>query len=564
MNNMHTLTAKMARHGESVVEQLDKWSVERPSARCFFYGEKDLLLTYSEFSAQTDSVAGFLSSQGFARGRRVSTLTRNPLHAALLMFGVWKAGAVYAPINFAFSGRLLSYQINDTRPCAVLVDASGLQEIAAVWDTLTEKPALILSHDAVEAQTPRPSGAICHQLADTTVGYTRPDVRTLPSDPANIVYTSGTTGPAKGVVQPHRWMAQYTYNARLIMTQQDVVYNDLPLYHVGGAIFNVVRAIWVGCEVACWDRFSPTQFWDRIDQVGATTAVLLDAMIPWLMNAPAGEKDRTNSLNKVHMQPLPLNHHAVAQRFGIDVITCGFGQTESGNGLVALINECEPGEGTPASLFKGHDSATLNRLFAENGLACVTPEQASVKGFMGRPSPFFEVAILDESDELCAPGEVGQLALRPLVQNTIFLEYFGKPEATAAALRNAWFHTGDAATELEDGTFLFVDRLGDRIRVRGENLSSFHIEDLLNQHADVSMTAAFAVPAQEGDEDDIVAYIVLKEGRTCDEVSMHSWIAENLPKFMRPRHVRFIAELPRTATNKIEKYKLRTQFSAAV
>lgn len=560
MDSRRELLASFAEHGEFVVAQVDRWVRERPQARCFYYGEEDRLLNYAEFGALTDSVAGFLAAQGVVPGASVGVLTRNPLTATLLMLGAWKAGVVYAPVNFGFSGRLLSYQLNDTGAAVLVVDATGLQAVLEIWHDLSVKPVLVLCPQRDTQPVPIPAGVQVLDWQAACAGHARPQVVLTPESPCQIVYTSGTTGPSKGVLLPHRWIAQYTFFGRLIVTQEDVIYNDLPLYHVGGATFNVARALWVGCEVACWERFSPTQFWERIRKVGATFAILLDAMIPWLMNVPAGAADRANSLNKVYMQPLPLNHHDVAQRFGFDMVSCGFGQTESGSCMTAVIEELAPGEGTPPALYKGLDRATRRDVLARYGLAPVRPEEASSKGFMGRPNPFFDVAVVNAADEFCDVDEVGQMALRPKVNNTIFLEYIGKPEATAKALRNAWFHTGDAVMRRADGTFVFVDRLGDRIRVRGENLSSFHIEDLFNQHPSVSICAAFAVPASEGDEDDIVVYLVLKDGAQETPQAVQAWAQANMPKFMRPRHVCFIDDLPRTATNKIEKYKLRTLF----
>lgn len=560
MGSRHELLATFAERGECVLEQLDRWVRERPQARCFYYGEEDRVLNYAEFGAQTDAVAGFLAAQGLAPGAPVGVLTRNPLTSTLVMIGAWKSGLVYAPVNFGFTGRLLSYQLNDTGATMLVVDATGLQAVLEVWNDLKVKPVLVLCPQRDVQPVAVPSGVQVLAWQDACSGHARPEVVLTPESPCQIVYTSGTTGPSKGVLLPRRWIAQYTYVGRLIVTQEDVIYNDLPLYHVGGATFNVVRALWVGCEVACWERFSPTQFWDRIRKVNASVAILLDAMIPWLMNAPASANDRLNSLNKAYMQPLPLNHHEVARRFGIDSVSCGFGQTESGSSMAAVIEELAPGEGTPPELYRGLDLAMRTELLRQYGIAQVSPTQADAKGFMGRPNPFFDVAVVDAAEEFCADGEVGQMVLRPKVNNTIFLEYIGKPEATAKALRNAWFHTGDAVMRRADGSFVFVDRLGDRIRVRGENLSSFHIEDLFNQHPAVAICAAFAVPASEGDEDDIVVYLVLKEGAQETLERVHAWAQTSMPKFMRPRHVCFIDDLPRTATNKIEKYKLRNLF----
>ncbi|MFT3800959.1 MAG: AMP-binding protein [Burkholderiaceae bacterium] len=573
MPTRQDLLTRFTESGEFVVDQLDRWVRERPQARCLYYGEEDRLLRYAEFGALTDSIGGFLAARGLQAGEPLGVLTRNPMTAALAMFGAWKAGVVYAPVNFAFTGRLLVYQLNDTGAGMLVVDDDGLRAVLEVWDALRVKPVLVRcppreddGRDAAgtSAAAPPvvPAGIEVLDWRDACAGHARPAVALSAHSPCQIVYTSGTTGPSKGVLLPHRWIAQYTFVVRLTMTQDDVIYNDLPMYHVGAASFNLARAIWVGCEIACWDRFSPTQFWDRVRKVGATTAILLDAMIPWLMKAPPRDDDRANTLNKAHMQPLPLNHHEVARRFGIDVVTCGFGQTESGNGVATIIEELAPGEGTPPALFRGQDRAARTEALSRYGIRQVSPQQADAKGFMGWPTPFFDAAVVDENDEFRPIGEAGQLVLRPRIPNTIFLEYLGKPEATAKALRNAWFHTGDAVLQRADGSLVFVDRLGDRIRVRGENLSSYHVEDLFHQHPSVAICAAFAVPAVEGDEDDIVLYVVRAEGAGETAQDLLAWAESAMPKFMRPRHVRFIDDLPRTATNKIEKYKLRAAFAA--
>jgi carnitine-CoA ligase len=347
-----------------------------------------------------------------------------------------------------------------------------------------------------------------------------------------------------------------------MLSPEDVVYNDLPLYHIGGAIANVARAAWAGCAVAVWDKFSPNEFWDRIEESGATLAILLDVMIPWLMSAPARETDRRKTLNKVHMQPFPLYHHEVAERFGIDWVLVGFGQTESGSVCAGLIDEHAPRLGTPPDLYRGRDRAELHALFADSGLPVVTGTTPLSKGFMGRETPFFEIAVLDEHDERCGDGTRGQLGIRPKLPSLLLREYFGKPEATVAATRNQWFHTGDVVYRGDDGCVYFVDRGNDRIRTRGENVSSLQVEDLLTGSPDVAMCAVVPVPASDGLEDDIAAFVVPQEGAALDEQALRAWAAEHMPRFMRPAHVRVVATLPRTPTNKVEKFKLRAELLA--
>ncbi|MFT3778433.1 MAG: AMP-binding protein [Ottowia sp.] len=568
--NEAELTAMLRADGELAVERLDHWARVAGERTFFHYGEDDLTLSYAEFGARSDAIAGNLAALGIAKGDHVSVFSLNPLLCALAMFGIWKAGAVYCPVNFGYTGRLLSYQLNDTAPSLVITDPALLEALNGVAADLAQQPLVCVyqapagAHDHGSGPAAAVDGRLKGEVpwADLTRPAARPDVQVAFDDPANIIYTSGTTGPSKGVVQPHRWMAQYTFWGRKFLCQEDVIYNDLPMYHVGGAVFNVVRAAMVGCEVAVWNRFSPGAFWDRIHARGATTAVLLDVMIPWLTKAPESPRDRFNSLNKVHMQPLPESHAAVARRFGLDFVTAGFGQTESGGPLCIFMAQTRQGEGTPPELYKGYSHEEVLGIVEASGIPVATPEQASITRVMGVPSPFFEAAVLDERDQVCAPGQVGQLALRPRLPALIMQEYLGKPEKTVAAWRNLWFHTGDAAVRHANGMFAFVDRLGDRIRVRGENLSSFQVEDVLAQHPAVELVTVFAVAAAEGDEDDIAAFATPAANATLTEQALREFAEQNMPKYMRPRHIRIVSEIPRTATNKIEKYKLRAQLLA--
>ncbi len=562
------LTQRLRAEGELAVERLDHWAAQAGERVFFYYGEDDVALTYADFAARTDHIAGNLVAHGIGQGDRVSVFTFNPMVSALAMFAIWKAGAVYCPINFSYQGRLLSYQLNDTGPNLVITDPALLGALNAVAGDLQRLPAVCVyqapqgAHDHTPRCDPVDPRFVALGWAALTAPARRPAVTVAYDDPANVIYTSGTTGPAKGVVQPHRWMAQYTFNLRLALTGDDVIYNDLPMYHVGGAIANVVRAAWVGCEVAVWNRFSPSAFWERIARRGATRAILLDVMIPWLTKAPETPEDRHNTLNKVHMQPLPEHHAAVAKRFGFDFVTAGFGQTESGAPLAIVIEQTRQGEGTPPELYRGRSHAEIIALAQGAGTPVVSAEQASIKRLMGRPSPFFEVAVLDEHDSRCAAGQPGHLAVRPKLPALIMQEYLGKPEATVKAWKNLWFHTGDAAVQHQDGQFAFIDRLGDRIRVRGENLSSFQVEDLLHQHPSVALAAAFAIPGEEGDEDDIVVCVTAEQGASLSEQALHDYAAQTMPKYMRPRHFRIVDDIPRTPTNKIEKYKLRAAIVA--
>jgi crotonobetaine/carnitine-CoA ligase len=562
------LTAMLTAQGDDVVERLDHWARQAPDRTFIYYGESAQEWTFAEFGSWTDTLAGNLHRLGITKGDRVSVLSTNSLLCAAVMFAAWKIGAVYAPINYSFRGRLLAYQLEDSAARLLVTDATLIAAVEEVAGQSTHHP-MVAVYEPLHTEEDSSAVTVAAPFtemrwADLNRPCPRPSVTLAFDDAASVFYTSGTTGPAKGVVLPHRWLASYTFYHRMLLSSDDVIYCDLPLYHVGGAISHVARAAWVGCEVAVWDRFSPNEFWSRIASRGASVAALLDVMIPWLLKAPPRADDAANTLNKVNMQPLPQRHQEFARRFGIDVVSTGFGQTESGCPIGLIIEETAQGEGTPAHLYRGCSHAEILSRADRHGVANLPVGTAVRKGMMGKPVPFMEVAVLDDRDRPCAVGEPGQLAIRPRVPGVLFTEYLGKAPATVAAWRNLWFHTGDAAVLAADGMYDYVDRLGDRMRVRGENLTSSQVEDLLNQHPQVQLTAAFGIASAEGDEDDICAFVVPLDGATVSADDLHAFALETMPKFMRPRHIRVVSDVPRTPTSKIEKYKLKQMILADV
>ncbi|WP_188581487.1 AMP-binding protein (plasmid) [Tistrella bauzanensis] len=570
--NADALFAMMVAQGDVVIDRFRHAVRHHPDHLFIRYGEEDHDQSFAAFEAEVATLAAALQDMGLQPDDRVSVFTRNSRVATLAMFAVWEAGGIYAPVNFNYTGRLLSYQLADTAPRVLITDAALAPAVAdslgdiAVPHVVVHRPGPA-DHDYIADRAELPPALIAHRgvhdLADLmrTPRRHRPAVRGA-ADVANIIYTSGTTGPAKGVVQPFRWINQYTFNSRAFLTPQDTIYCDLPLYHVGGAMFLVAKACWTGCAVSLWDKFSPTRFWDRVRGHRASNAVLLDVMVPWLMSAEPQASDRDNTLMRVHMQPLPAQHHQVAQRFGFQFCTAGFGQTESGNGFVALIDQFGDADAKRPEFRVGHDRDTMLRIARDRGVMVVDGTEPLAKGFMGRPSPLLEAAVLDADDNVLGPDEAGQLAFRPRFPHLLLTHYFNKPDATIKTFSNLWFHTGDAVRRTQDDVYYFIDRMGGFFRVRGENVSSYQVEDLLNTHPDIRATAALPVPAAEGDEEDCAVFIELVEGRAMTEADLRAFALTVMPRYMAPRHVRFVDALPVTPTNKIEKYKLKQALMA--
>ncbi|MFL1486267.1 AMP-binding protein [Marinobacter sp. LN3S78] len=561
MKQPQDIFEQMVNEGDVALYQLERHARENGDKVYIHYGETGESLTFRAMHDRSREMAKVLKSLGAGRGQPVSVLTSNSLLAAIAMFACWQLGAIYAPINFNLRGKLLSYQINDTGADLLVTDPTFKEPLESIGGDI--HPAHVVLGPAGTGDTPDETGfqlphSRTHSLdAIDASDVTLDDPELGPFDPATIIYTSGTTGPAKGVLLPFRWINQYAFAGRSQWTSEDVVYCDLPMYHVGGAFALLVKAVWKGNTVGLWNRFSPSAFWTRIRECGASAAILLDVMIPWLMSAPPSPEDRNNTLNKVHMQPLPANHHEVARRFGFDFVTCGFGQTESGAGFMAIIDQFGDDTGTPPEQYKGMPRDELRASAEASGRLVVSGDSPLPPGFMGRPSPLVDVAILDEDDNRLPPGTVGQLAFRPRFPGLLLQQYLNKPEATLKAWRNLWFHTGDAVVEGADGNFRFVDRMGGYFRVRGENVSSYEVESLLADHPEVRAVAAVPVPAREGNEDDIAVFVELRKAGSCTESDIAAYAADQMPKYMRPHHIRIVDTLPVTPTNKIEKYKLR-------
>lgn len=563
--DLHELDLELKEYGEVFIEKFQEYAETQPEKIFFYYGEEDASYSYSEFNRLANLFGKSLKSMGVEKGDRVSLFLLNPVATTIAMFGIWKAGAVYCPINYNLKGKLLAYHINDAKPKIIISEQSLIPALNNVADDIPAVRTILYQpqksdHDYTsEAAAFNLDGKFSSVLFNDllTGDDSNLNIPLSASDTANIIYTSGTTGNPKGVVQPHRYLHNYLFTLVRFAHPDDVIFNDLPLYHVGGAFANVVRAAWAGCKTAVWDRFSPNEYWNRVRQSGATSSILLDVMIPWIMMVEETPEDRFNSLKMAHMQPLPGNHHEVAKRFGIDIISVGYGSTEAGGAFAGVIDEFGEEPGTPPELYKGYSKEEYRKMAERLDIPVMKGWEEVRKGFMGRPLIVLDSQILNDDGEPAAEGEPGQVAFRGKLPHLILKEYFNKPEATTEALKDGWFHSGDIVVRDDDGMYRFVDRIGGFIRSRGENMSSHTVESLINDHPAISTSAVFPIPSSDGHEEDIAVFIVLHQGAELSEENLRTWIKDEMPKYMHPRHIRFVDALPSTPTFKVEKYKLK-------
>ena len=342
----------------------------------------------------------------------------------------------------------------------------------------------------------------------------------LPGDPFAVLYTSGTTGPSKGVICPHAQYYWWGHNSAALLEVQpdDVLCTTLPLFHIN-ALNTLAQALLTGAHMVLERRFSASGFWPAMAECGATVVYLLGAMVPILLAQPAGPAERAHRVRRGLGPGVPPDLMATfTARTGVALVD-GYGSTETNFVIGTTAAERRPGT-------------------------------------MGRIRPGFEAIVADEHDNPLPAEHAGELLLRAHEPFAFAAGYFGRPEQTVEAWRNLWFHTGDRVARDADGNFRFIDRLKDVIRRRGENISSHEVEQVLLSHPDIAAAAAFPV-ASDLAEDEVMAAVTLRPATALDPIALMRFCETRMPHFAIPRYVEVVADLPRTENGKIQKFKLR-------
>ncbi|HEX4668461.1 MAG TPA: AMP-binding protein [Solirubrobacterales bacterium] len=486
--------------------------------------------TYGEMAAVANSVGNSLVGRGFAAGDRLAIMLHNCTDFFAAWLGAAVAGIVEVPINVDYKGSFLEHVMGLTAPRGVVTSPALAPEFLASRAGLPDDLRFFVVDDGgdVEATIARltAAGWAAENFDELLAGSPEPvDRDVYPHDLAAILSTSGTTGPSKGVMMPH---AQLVFSGQSVVNvlrlgDEDVMQLANPLFHGNAQFMTVIPALAVGAKLVLFERFSPSRFLARIERHGITTANLLGAMMDWIWRQPPTEADAACSLRAVISCPTPASIAAGFQRrFGLEAIGETFGQTEIGLPFLTPYGRPRP------------------------------------DGAIGLPvEEFYEVALVDpETDEEVAAGEVGELVVRPRLPWIVSSGFWAMPEAMAAASRNMWFHSGDGLRRDERGWYHFTDRMKDTLRRRGENISSFEVEEALLGHPRVGECAIVAVPAEfEGGEDEVKAVIVFAEPVGWKELV--GWAREKLPYFVVPRYWEAVEELPKTPTTKVRKAALR-------
>lgn len=480
----------------------------------------DRARTYAEADEAADRVAHGFAKLGVEKGTKVAIMAVNSLAFIDAWLGAARAGAVYVPINTDYKGDILRFQLAKADVTHIVIDPGFLDRLIAVAQDLPKLRHVILTAPLA----PAPAHVLFAQVslleALLASPATPPDVHIEATDPLAISFTSGTTGPSKGVLASHAHVVTF---ARDWITACDfgpgqAIYSCLPLFHAVAAWLGVIPALINGGRIAFGPRFSPSTYWDEVRRAKADLAHGIFSMVPILLKQLPRPDDADQPARKFYFAQAS---EAFEARFNCRIIEV-YGATETG------IVTATPA-GAPRKL-----------------LSCGKPNTDT-----------FEVIIADERDNPVPPGTVGEVLVRPKRAYAMLTAYYNNPEATAEAFRNLWFHTGDNARMDEDGYVFFVDRKKDAIRRRGENISSSEVETVLNKHPAILECAVVAAPAEVG-EDEVKAVVVLRPGAEATAEDLWAFCEAEMPRFWVPRFIEFRAEMPKTPSQKIQKYLLRS------
>jgi long-chain acyl-CoA synthetase len=472
-------------------------------------------VTYGEFDARTDALAGGLRELGIAPGDVVSVLLPNCLELLEAWWAILKAGAVFGPINPSLAGPEVAYVLGHSQAVAVVTDRNGVTMLSDQRDASELKGVRhVISVDDGGDVT---LGALAAHGA-------RPEIRRERDDLAALLYTSGTTGKPKGAMLTHgNVIANAAMGGELLpLAPGDRVGMMLPLFHVNAQIVTFVIPMMIGCEVVVWERFSASQFWPTVEEckpVAISAVPTILAAVMHTPNAPSG----TTSLRYIISGAAPLSRElleAFERRFEIRILE-GYGLTET-----TCISSVNP--------YYGDRKA----------------------GSIGMPVRGQPMKIVGSDGDAVDAEELGEIVIKG---PNVMAGYLHNPEATAEAIRDGWLHTGDVGYVDSDGYFFIVDRSKDMIIRGGENIYPREIEEVLYSHSGILECAVIGVPDEVRGEE-VLAVVAPKPGAVLDGDELRQWAAERLAAFKVPRRFEIRRELPKNATGKISKPELREEF----
>ena len=482
---------------------------------CFF---GDDVITFKDLEDSVERMAAMLAHGGIRAGNRVALMLPNcPEHVALF-FALSRLGAIAVPFSIHLRQSGLELQLASARPRHVIADAS-YEELARALGSATSVESVIWHGSALPQASGRHRNlllsGLCPPAAEAGAAAQREDSL---DQICAICYTSGTTGAPKGAMLNQRWFQIGAKNAGILadVRRSDVLFLWEPFYHVAGWM-TVLICLQHAVPMAMVERFSASGCWQQIRRHGATLFHYLGGAMNLLLKQPPDPRDGDNPVRIAWGAAAPAHSwHEFESRFGVKIRE-GYGITEAGN--FTMLNL----DGPPGSI--------------------------------GAPVEEFEAWIENEQGLRADAQEIGEIVLRPKIPGVVMNGYFDDPARTADVLRNGCVYTGDLGYRDDAGNFYFSGRKKEALRRRGENVSAWEVERIINAHPDVEESAVIGVASAMG-EQDIMAFIKPAPDRAVQPLQIIRWCEQHLAYYQIPRYIRLVGDFPRGPTQRIRKQEL--------
>ncbi len=489
--------------------------------------------TFAETLDLAERVGSGMLASGAQPGDRVLIMVPNCSAYILGWLGSSVAGLVEVPINTAYRGSFLAHQVRTTEPVLAVIAPEFVERIIDVGGAVTSiRHYFVVGDDAAVAAGIAELAVAGYEASPWTSLLTAakaelPDVEAR--ELGSIFFTSGTTGLSKGVMMPHAQMYLFADQCVSLtrLTEADTYMSVGPLFHGNSQFLAAYPALVAGARYVLHERFSASEWIEQIRAARATVTNFVGVMMDFVWQQESRPDDAANDLRCIFAAPTASSIlDQFKERFGVEAFVEVFGLTET----------CMPIL-TPYGIDRPPGAAGLLN------------------------ADWFDIRLVhSDTDEEVPVGEVGELIVRGRHPWTTCQGYFGMPDKTAEAFRNLWFHTGDGLRRDDDGWYYFVDRLKDAIRRRGENISSYEVEQGLVSHSALAEVAAIGVPAdQEAGEDEVMVFLVPEPGVEISTEEIWAYADKQLPAFAVPRYLRVVDELPKTPSEKVRKMVLREQ-----
>ncbi len=489
-------------------------------------------VSFYQTNQLANRIANGLMELGVKKQEKVAVYMPNSDDYVITWFGILKMCAVMVPINTAYVMDFLQYIIESSDAKVLFIDENYLDRLRPIARKLPQLESVIVWKKDGTLK-PKKSGFKFKNMVSysdfiSSQSAKEPRVEITFMDYARLMYTSGTTGRSKGVMRPSAadYSSARNYIEIMDIGPDDVCFTCLPLFHSNAMVMTVYPALIRGAKAVVEEKYSARNFWKWIVDHKVTKFNLVGTICYFIWNTPPVPEEKQHCVKLVLGSPAP--HDIIEEfmeRFNIRFME-GYGLTE--------IGQC----------------------------TWMRPGEPFRVGSCGKEAPNYEIKVVDpETDLEVSRGDIGEIVVRPRISNIMLHYYHKMPEKTVQDFRNFWFHTGDAGRMDKDGYIYFVDRVKDYIRRRGENISSFEVEKIVNSYPDIEESAVIGVKAEEGRyaENEIMIVVIPKGNKTVDPVDLIKFLEPKMPAFMIPRYVRSVKDLPKTGTQRTQKNKIREQ-----